>query len=1154
MPRVTIVEPIGEDRLGKVFDVADDGTLASGEPLFPRVCRARVACFDTLRAFAEYTQERSEESWCVLHSVPRAQGGEFVMIPEGARRSRGSEGEMLSGTGLEGLPVLTRTAGSLHFPPGLVTLPIDYDPPDESFLPSDHPWGAQKIWNALTSIAPGLEAAPRFHLPSSSAHITLDGRIVRGARGVRTVTLATLPHAAARSAHGAREYMKILHLRLILAGMCWPKVDRAGRLHLRTPIDLAAYIVTQPDFLGGPWLRSPRLGRDRPGVVYVPGKGQHGDAEVPFDLATVRPLDEGDRTRIARIEAAWRERLAGPMHERAQAWHAQMDEREHEACGARVDRATLRRRRMACMADAGAMLPLTHAIHVDDVGWRTGNDLVADPQAWHGKTCASPIDWLAGSRDGTSPGRHKGKILNEGGDVVVIDYASGMFTRYRFADDRRLEELVAAMEAAAAEPETAAAALAAAAANDLDAEPVDPPPVARRVMLPVVKEGEYQVVATRSRERPGTTVACSLDLQKAVVRSWFEHERFNAVVATYADAVRLRRWALSVRPDAAVMIMPGRSVDAAKRRAEHGGDVFAYPSQFPGEKEGLGDAICPKREAVAKLHSVGLATVARHACMLKVTKENAAAFGANPGDEFVCRHFASCGYNRRVAAKVLADVVIFVAASAYGPDNPLLEGEGEKPEKAMILDVADVNLSEELAWSVGTWERQAPLRRVLAMVRKGERPKRMPPGLARALDEWARFPSTRPDMPEEEALRAVETYSRSASCLVGKGEPMPLEAARAVAAWADGNAMIRETGDRVVAWRRKEMEKLRGTSTLIAASAGCKADITRSTLASLGAGVPAPPDADLAGLLEMPATALAPLGTRLDLVTGERRLPGRVVQVADDAIGAILGNGRDLEEDIARAPRKLRDVLHLAKILTHTIGPGILMTGAVPEIEKYTERMGFGATVVSFGGSNLVRWAADPPSREVRWAFVLGRLYPHDRQILGGAINLDPSDWAEALPASGKAFKARYKAAYRLKSGLWAPHPSTNGGAWRYAGSTERLDELFVSTVAAPVSYLAGALAALEADDGRQRTLGIFSAFPLASRQMVREGVLLDDVTAFDAVVPASGWTLQRWGGKESGRIGAGRDAENEARAGYWLRGFTATTLDELSGVVVGEP
>jgi hypothetical protein len=411
MPKITFIRPIGSDRIGKPFDLDDAGALISGAPLFPAVCKAEVLSFDSLLGYAEFVQCRSSDSWCALYSTPRTDGKAFALIPEKARRSKSSEGQLLAASGLETLPVLTRTQAALNYVPGLIFLPIDYDPPDASEHSAGHPWSAERVWQSVLRVAPELASSPRFFLPSTSAFLTVDGEIKRGARGVRIMTLAKLPAACSRNPHGAREYMKILHRRLILAGICWPKIDRAGNLHLRTPIDLALYVVTQPDFLGAPWFKNPRIARQRPPVEYIPGEGQIGDAETPFDLEKVQALTEQDNQAVEAVIADYKRQFAKPMQVQAEAWHTQMDEREFVLHQGKIDRPTLRQRRRACLDKGDHTLPLSHAIHVDHVGWRSGYQLIADPMAWHGKTCATPIDWLSGSPDGIQPGRHKGKIV-----------------------------------------------------------------------------------------------------------------------------------------------------------------------------------------------------------------------------------------------------------------------------------------------------------------------------------------------------------------------------------------------------------------------------------------------------------------------------------------------------------------------------------------------------------------------------------------------------------------------------------------------------------------------------------------------------------------------------------------------------------------------
>jgi hypothetical protein len=77
--------------------------------------------------------------------------------------------------------------------------------------------------------------------------------------------------------------------------------------------------------------------------------------------------------------------------------------------------------------------------------------------------------------------------------------------------------------------------------------------------------------------------------------------------------------------------------------------------------------------------------------------------------------------------------------------------------------------------------------------------------------------------------------------------------------------------------------------------------------------------------------------------------------------------------------------------------------------------------------------------------------------------------------------------------------------------------------------------------------LAIVSSFPLASRQVIRGGVLIDAVERFDDVVPSAGWVQTKHVGRTwtqaaqllgvtESALFKQHDRQDGTRAAYWLQ------------------
>jgi len=1091
--------PVGLDPIGKIISW-DGQTLTKAGPAFPAVTRAQLVEFADLGAVYAWLQEQAANAYCVTYATPKGAGPWFC-LPEYALSDERAARRLLEG--LDPLPLISRTNDSLRYQVGVHLISVDYDPPvdpNTGAVQAGHPWSPRQVWDALVQVEPLLAGVGHIEVPYSSSSDLRDeqGRVISGTGGCRVMFPAHLAHGK-----GPRDLMQLLFDRMLAVGLCWPFMDKTGRVSLRTCIDMALYRPAQPDFLGAPRLT---------GLVRAAGPMTHTAGGV-LDAALLIAL--AGRDRLAGMQRLQEQRLA--LHElsteRREDWHRAMDDRAVEA-DRTADLAAARRRRNALLdGTTRSMLPPDWMIHIDRMGWVSVATIVANESLYSGRSTSSPLEPDYPVGDGTpQPGR--GKITRRGAHLVVVDYAHGSFAQYALAGSAADFDALIAESESARDRVQQVQQLAPAPVGASEPEPVrfddpqsqreaqlpviDAPRAKRFAVTPVVPVQQFAVEAERAVARRGITVVTGLDLQRSVVDRWLRQPgRCLAIgVPSYADAVSMRGMALQARPDATVMIMPGRSTDERAQRAKRGQDVFAYVDALTGEKAGLSDVLCQKQALVRKLLGVGQRTTAPLTC-IRVQP------GQSPER---CPHIRDCGYVKRLAARATADFIIYVNSSLQGEDHPLL-GPVLKDivSSSLVFDPVKGVSSDLWQWSEVTWRRVPALSEILdlAMTAEGYRPDDgvAVERLAAEVGQWAGgLGQITPKLDADAALQMVEQYQVQAQQLVEPAELLPPAVYTAVEAWLEKRAHIRIEAGRVYVTVQEPLRRLAGTSAVLATSPAPTMTIAAARMGTVQIGSSSTVD-PVVGTVELDLpTAPGSVRPMLALRASQTMLPSKVLQVGEDTLAGWLHKGA--RNDVGKGMRHARDVVHLAKLLRET-GPGIVLSDFPTEIGRIFTEYGEseGVTFLRFSECSTALFIGPEAPKAVRWALVIGRANP----MTGQGLSRAAMDSGTRPDLSG-ALRARVKARYGFRDGHFRPAPDWMGGeqAWRHAGATAQLDELLMAGVIAPVALVAGWLASLEQKDQLPRMLAVCSQFPLASEQQSSVGVLIDDLKDWTIVPPAS--------------------------------------------------
>lgn len=264
---------------------------------------------------------------------------------------------------------ITRTRDQFDWPAAPGWLMLDNDPDDDA-----EPLDRAGLLAVLREAWPGIEAAPLVLGDSGSSHIYRadTGDCLKGRGGLRCCVLV----ADARDIPRAG---KVLHERLWLAGYGYFRVNKAGHLLDRSPVDAVVWQPERLDFAAGASC-APPLEQRRP-----PAEPRNNNA-APIDTRAALPeLTPEERERLEAVRAEAREAIAPEQEEARDAW---VEARLAEIKPEDVEQARERLRD----AVARGRLYGDFRLHHRTYGVVTVGELLDKPERWHGERFADPLE------------------------------------------------------------------------------------------------------------------------------------------------------------------------------------------------------------------------------------------------------------------------------------------------------------------------------------------------------------------------------------------------------------------------------------------------------------------------------------------------------------------------------------------------------------------------------------------------------------------------------------------------------------------------------------------------------------------------------------------------------------------------------------------
>ena len=272
--------------------------------------------------------------------------------------------------------IVSRTREHFAWPATPGVLMVDYDPPATGPART-----REQLLSALADAAPGLAAAAAIWRPSASSCIyTSAGQELRGIAGQRIY----LPVQDARDIPRAGQ---ALADRLWLAGHGRIDLSGSGAMLERCVIDAGVWQPERLDFAGGAEC-GPGLEQRLPAPMLI-----NGDANYLDSRHALPDLTGPERAALATLKEAARSALKPQADSVREVWigervdHAvkRLPKEQREEAKPRIERAYRE------AADGGSLGPDV-IIHVNGMGERSVQQIMAKPAQFHGKTCRDPME------------------------------------------------------------------------------------------------------------------------------------------------------------------------------------------------------------------------------------------------------------------------------------------------------------------------------------------------------------------------------------------------------------------------------------------------------------------------------------------------------------------------------------------------------------------------------------------------------------------------------------------------------------------------------------------------------------------------------------------------------------------------------------------
>jgi hypothetical protein len=273
---------------------------------------------------------------------------------------------------------------------------------------------AGSMWNALLTVAPGLQRATRVSRASTSSGLYRPdtGTQVSGSGGIHHYILV-------KDAGDIERFLRDLHDRCWQHGLGWHLVGRAGQFLDRSLVDRTVAYGERLCFEGAPIIEPP-LAQD---VAKRTPEVFEGEA---IDTGLIVPrLTEYERQRVDEAKAASAEAL-GKVAAEIRTRH---DRTLAERISARSGMPIISAARLVAARHRGLLLPHLE-LDFDHLGIVSVAAVLAEPERFIGETLADPLE-------GPDYGRCKAKVMRgDDGGLFIHSFAHGR-TLYRLRHDAR---------------------------------------------------------------------------------------------------------------------------------------------------------------------------------------------------------------------------------------------------------------------------------------------------------------------------------------------------------------------------------------------------------------------------------------------------------------------------------------------------------------------------------------------------------------------------------------------------------------------------------------------------------------------------------------------------------------------------------------------
>lgn len=298
------------------------------------------------------------------------------------------------------VPVIERKEKDFEYPDGGGILLLDIDPPKGGSL------SAWDVVDALEQVAVRLKSRPMVVAASTSTYIFHGQTRLKGSGGYRVAV-------PVQEAKRIPDYIRRLHVRLALSGMCWSFVSEAGSFYLRSMVDTAVAQASRLFFLAAHTVAPIKQRRPSPLTLRM-------DAP-PLVESDIPPLTAEEEAAFTALQIQMKQESAAEIAEKRDGAVYRLAQRTLSKRG--ITQPTFSQLAEARdhareVLDGGRLSPDT-VLSVAGLGEVFVSEILENPDDFLGKRCLSPVepDYRGGA--------YTGWIYRAGQTLCVYDHAHG---------------------------------------------------------------------------------------------------------------------------------------------------------------------------------------------------------------------------------------------------------------------------------------------------------------------------------------------------------------------------------------------------------------------------------------------------------------------------------------------------------------------------------------------------------------------------------------------------------------------------------------------------------------------------------------------------------------------------------------------------------